>query len=96
MGRTDLAGYDAMVFRFDADSSAPFYNKDVPMPLTVAWFDAAGVLVGTAELAVCPNACPTVAPPVPYRLALEVRRGGLHRLGVGQGSALYVGGGCGT
>lgn len=95
MGRQDLGGYDAMVFRFFRDSTAEFYNKGVPIPLSVAWFDASGVFVGTADLAVCPTTCPTVGPAVPYRLAVEVPKGGLGHLGIGQGSVLQVGGNCG-
>jgi uncharacterized membrane protein (UPF0127 family) len=94
MGRSDLAGYDAMVFRFDSDVTTPFYNKGVPIPLTVGWFDSAGVFVGSADMAVCLNACPTVAPAVPYRYGLEVRRGGLGGLGVGPGTVVTVGGSC--
>ena len=95
MGRRDLAGYDAMVFRFDTDVTTQFYNKDVPIPLTVAWFDAAGVYVGAADMAVCTDPCPLVGPAVPYRLGFEVPKGGLRTLGVGPGSVLVVGGSCG-
>jgi uncharacterized membrane protein (UPF0127 family) len=94
MGRRDLDGYAAMIFQFPSNSTASFYNKDVPIPLSVAWFDSVGVLVGSADLAVCPVTCPTVAPPLSYRLALEVPEGGLHHLGIGQGSVLLVGGSC--
>lgn len=96
MGRTNLAGYDAMIFRFFTDSTAAFYNQDVPIPLSIAWFDNAGVLVGTAVLAVCSANCPTLAPSLPYRLALEVPEGGLRHLGIGAGSVLLVGGNCGS
>ena len=94
MGRSDLAGYDAMVFRFESDVTTAFYNKDVPIPLTVGWFDSVGGFVGAADMGVCVNPCPTVAPAVPYRYGLEVRRGGLKRLGVTTGSVLLVGGSC--
>ena len=94
MGRHDLAGYAAMVFRFPGDTTVPFYNKDVPIPLTVAWFDAAGIYIGSADLEVCSATCPTVAPPVVYRDALEVPKGGLGRLGVHAGTLLLVGGAC--
>lgn len=94
MGRSDLAGYDAMVFRFDADVTTAFYNKNVPIPLTVGWFDSAGAFVGSADMGVCVDPCPTVAPAVPYRYGLEVRRGGLSALGAGAGSVLVVGGSC--
>lgn len=95
MGRRNLSGYDAMVFRFAQDTRVPFYNKGVPIPLTVAWFDSAGVYIGQAELAVCEQLCPTYAPDEPYRLAVEVPKGGLGRLGIGPNSALLVGGTCG-
>jgi uncharacterized membrane protein (UPF0127 family) len=67
----------------------------VGFPLSVAWFDAAGVLVGTSDLPVCNGDCPGVAPTLAYRAALEVPRGGLGHLGVSQGGALVSGGGCG-
>ena len=94
MQRHDFAGYDAMVFRFYVNTSQGFYNKGVPIPLSVAWFDANGVFVGSADLAVCSTLCPTVSPPVAYQLALEVPKGGLRHFGVGQGSVMLVGGHC--
>jgi uncharacterized membrane protein (UPF0127 family) len=93
-GRRDLAGYDAMLFRWDGDSgAAAFINKGVPIPLSLAWFDVAGVYVGATDMPVCNN-CPTYSPGVPFHLAMEVLEGGLHHLGVGQGSVLLVGGSC--
>jgi uncharacterized membrane protein (UPF0127 family) len=94
MHRRDFGGYDAMLFRFPEDTRVPFYNKDVPIPLTVAWFDAAGAYIGQADLAVCKDPCPTFAPDQPYRFALEVNRGGLGRAGVGTHAVLLVGGAC--
>ncbi len=95
MGRRDLAGYDGMIFRFPADSTAGFYMRDVPVPLTVAWFDAGGRFVSSADMATCPDQnCPTYPPAAPYRFALEVLSGGLGRLGVGPGSVIEVGGAC--
>jgi uncharacterized membrane protein (UPF0127 family) len=96
MGRKDLGGYDAMVFRFAADTTVPFYNKDVPISLSLAWFDGAGVFVGAGELALCRAKCPLVQPPQsePFRYVIEVPNGGLHHLGIGPGSVLVVGGTC--
>jgi uncharacterized membrane protein (UPF0127 family) len=95
MGRSDLAGYDAMVFRFPADTTIAFYNKGVPIPLSIAWFDGSGVYVAQRDLAVCDRVCPTVSPSEAFRYALEVTQGGLPHLGVGSGSVLLVGGSCG-
>ena len=95
MGRRELAGYDGMVFRFAEDQSTGFYMKDVPVPLTVAWFDAGGRFVSSADMATCPDQnCPTYGAAGPYRFALEVLAGGLERLGVGPGSTIEVGGTC--
>ena len=94
MGRRDLAGYDAMIFRFPADTTVAFYNKGVPMPLAVAWFDGVGVYIHQTDMPVCDLACPLVGPGQPFRYALEVRTGGLGHLGVGPGAVLLVGGVC--
>jgi len=95
MGRRDLAGYDAMIFRFFSPTTDAFYNKDVPIPLSIAWFDGVGAFIGTANLAVCTEPCRTFRPALPYWMALEVPAGGLHRLGIAAGSVLMVGGNCG-
>ncbi len=95
MGQRDLAGYDGMVFRFSEDDTSGFYMKNVPVPLTVAWFDSRGSFVSSADMATCPDQnCPTYRPAGPYRFALEVPSGGLGRLAVGPGSVIEVGGAC--
>ncbi len=95
MGRRDLAGYDGMVFRYSEDSTGTFWMRDVPIPLTVAWFDSSGRFISSTDMAPCPDGrCRSYAPARPYRLALEVPAGGLGRLGVGPGSVVEVGGGC--
>jgi len=96
MGHRDLAGFDAMVFRFDADTDGPFYMRDVPVGLSIAWFGADGRFVSSTDMAPCADreGCPTYPPAAPYRLAVEVLQGGLGRLGVGEGSVLTVGGAC--
>lgn len=96
MGRRDLGGYDAMLFRFDSDSTTPFYMRNVAVPLSIAWFDAQGRFVSSAEMQPCGNhdRCPLYSPAGPYRLALEVLQGDLDRLGVGEGARISVGGAC--
>lgn len=96
MGRKDLAGFDAMVFRFDTDSTGGFFMRDVPVALSIAWFDVGGRFVSSAEMSSCPDqdGCPTYTPPGPYRVAVEVLKGGLGRLRIGAGSTIAVGGAC--
>lgn len=96
MGRSDLGPYDAMIFRFDTDTSGTFYMRNVPMALSIAWFDASGRFVSSADMAPCPDqeGCPQYPPAGPYRFALEVQKGGLEPLGVAADSVLSLGGAC--
>lgn len=92
MGRSDLSGYDAMVFRFADETSGPFFMRNVPMPLEIAWFAGDGAFVSSAEMAPCEDrdGCPLYPPAGPYRYALEVDAGGLARLGVDSRSVLTL------
>jgi hypothetical protein len=97
MRQTDLRGYDAMAFRFDAPSAAEFYMFQTKVPLSLAWFDADGRFVGAVDMdpctAVAPDGCRRYPPPRPVLTALEVPRGGLPRLGLGRGARLALAGG---
>jgi len=96
MNRTDLGGYDGMLFRFSSDTNAGFYMKDTPLPLSIAFFDASGQFVSTADMAPCIHqaSCPTYAAARNYRWALEVPQGALPRLAIGPGTRLVTGGPC--
>lgn len=99
MHRTNFAGYDAMIFHFDAPSDGGFWMKTVPIDLSIAWTDAAGAVVATAFMkreGNCEN-CPIYAPNATYRTAVEVPPRGLARVGldrVRDGSVLAYGGRC--
>jgi len=96
MARTDLAGHVGMLFVFSANSSERFFMRNTPLPLSIAWFDAAGHFVSATDMAPCPDRadCPTYPAAKPYRYALEVPQGGLGGLGIGPGSTITVGAGC--
>lgn len=97
MTRPDLGGYASMVFPYDADVDARFYNRNVPMALTVAFFDSQGRWLGSDDLEPCPDmeGCPTIGSPAPFRYAVEVEKGGLAELGLGPGSQIaFSPGGC--
>lgn len=93
---TDLGGYAGMLFVWDADSSSSFYMRNTPTPLSIAWFDADGALVSTADMDPCPDVegCPTYPSGGGYRFALEVPQGSLADVGVVDGSSVAVGGSC--
>ena len=92
MGRTDMGGYDAMIFKFAADTSGTFYMKDTLMPLSIAWFDADGRFVSSTDMEPCLNqrTCPTYAAEGPYRFAVEVPKGQLGAVGIGPGTRLVI------
>jgi uncharacterized membrane protein (UPF0127 family) len=92
MQRKDLAGYDGMIFRFDADADEAFYMRNTPLPLSIAWFDSAGRFVSATDMAPCADreGCPLFAATGPYRFALEVPKGRLPALDVGPGRVLEL------
>jgi len=94
---TDLGGYQGMVFVWDADASGGFWMRNTPTPLSIAWFDADGEFVSSADMAPCSATapdCPVYPSGGSYRFALEVFQGDLDELGVGPGSRLALGGDC--
>lgn len=96
MFRTNLGGYDGMLFVFSSNVDYGFYMKDTPMPLSIAWFDAAGRLVSTADMEPCltGGTCPNYYAAGGYRYALEVPQGRLSALGITPGAVISVGGPC--
>ena len=96
MNRTDLGGYDGMLFRFTADTSVSFYMKDTPLPLSIAFFDSGGQFISTADMAPCIHepTCPLYSATRTYRFALEVPQGALPRLGIAPGTRLVTTGPC--
>ena len=96
MGRRDLGGYDGMIFRFATEAQRPFTMRGTLIPLSIAWFDAAGNLVDRADMTPCHErvSCPDYSSDRPYQYALETGRGGLRELGAGPGSHLRLGGAC--
>jgi uncharacterized membrane protein (UPF0127 family) len=96
MRRTDLAGHTGMVFRFRTVTTTSFFMRNTPLPLSIAWFDANGGFISSADMAPCPDRpdCQQYFAARPYRYALEVPKGALAGLGVGPGAHLALGAGC--
>ena len=93
-----LGGYDGMIFRFGAPTTARFYMYRTRLPLSVAFFDGDGAFVSARDMAPCTAAdgsdCPLYAADGPYVDALEVVQGGLGPFGIGPGSRIDVGNAC--
>lgn len=99
MGVTDpeLGGRAGMVFSFPSDTRAGFWMKNTPLPLSIAWFNADGGFVSSADMQPCPTGtrtCPSYSAKGPYRTAIEVTLGGLESLGLVAGSRLVIGDEC--
>lgn len=93
---TDLQGYSGMAFLYPEDVANNFHMRNTPTALSIAWIDAAGGLVSTADMAPCGDSsdCPQYRPGGPYRYAIEVPQGQLDDLGIVPGSVTTVGGAC--
>lgn len=102
MGVTDLGPADGMVFVYDTPSSSPFWMRDTPMALGIAWFDGAGAFVSAAQMEPCVDGsdadCPRYPAAGPYTAALELPAGEVEALDIGAGSVLELGAGdgCGS
>ena len=90
MGVTDMGGADGMAFLFFDETTSAFWMRDTPMPLSIAFFDAAGGFVSATDMAPCldgpPEDCPRYHADGPYTSAIEVPQGELPELLIGPGS----------
>ena len=99
MGVTDpeLGGRAGMVFSFPTDIRAGFWMKNTLLPLSIAWFNADGGFVSSADMQPCPagtRICSSYSAKGPYRTAIEVPLGGLESLGLVVGSRMVIGDAC--
>jgi len=94
MGVTALGEPVGMAFLFDGARNGSFFMFRTPTPLSIAWFDVDGSIVGMADMASCldtPRAdCPRYSPDSNYQLAVETFDGGLTNLGVEEGSRVHL------
>jgi uncharacterized protein len=96
MERTELPDDAGMVFLYDAEQppDAGFWMYRTRIPLDIAFFDEAGVIVAIRTMDPCPYAdfgrCPTYEPGVAYHGALEVNRGWFAARGAAPGDRVVV------
>lgn len=85
--RTDLG----MAFLWDEDVSSGFWMKETLVPLSIAFFDANGVILRILDMRPCDDGpCPVYDPNVTYRGALEVKRGAFDEWGITEGDHIQV------
>jgi uncharacterized membrane protein (UPF0127 family) len=81
MRRRDLGPYAGMLFVFEGPTSSSFTMSDVPVPLDIGWYDAAGRPVDRTLMQPCPRRspaeCPVYQSKGAYRYALETLGGDL-------------------
>ncbi len=69
-------GIDGMLFVYEAETSVTFTMFNTLMPLDIWWFDANGVLVGSAEMEPCESRpCTSYGSPGPIQWVLETPQG---------------------
>ena len=98
MSVVDLGEYAGMLFDFPADTNGGFWMRDTPMPLSIAYLDAEGAIVSTADMDPCldlGDQCLTYPPVGLYNDTVEVPQGGLEALGLdGPAARLTQSGAC--
>lgn len=80
MGRTHLPADGGMLFVFEQPGRHCFWMRDTPLPLSIAFIDAAGRIAGLADMQ--PRSEAPHCPPADIRYALEVRQGEFQRRGI--------------
>ena len=96
MERPRLAPDQGMLFTYDAPqpAEAGFWMFHTRIPLDIAFLDAEGRIVAIRGMEPCespdPRWCPSYAPGVEYRAALEVNRGYFEQHGIGVGARVLL------
>ena len=94
--REQLRGFAGMLFVFPTPGTKSFWMRNTPLPLSIAFFDADGRFVSSADMEPCGDSddCPTTSSAGFATYALEMPQGMLASLGIGSGAVLTIGGRC--
>ncbi|HXF73838.1 MAG TPA: DUF192 domain-containing protein [Actinomycetota bacterium] len=91
MGVRRLPGDGGMAFLFERPTRGPFWMKDTPLPLSIAFWDRAGRVVAILDMEPCrSDPCPLYRPGVAYVGAVEMRQGWFEEHGVEVGDAVEL------
>jgi len=88
MFRERLGEREGMLFVFDDEETVSFWMRDTPLPLSIAFIDARGVIVHVADME--PYSEAPVPSRYPVRYALEVNKGALERAGIEVGDLVEL------
>lgn len=92
MYREHLEPDAGMVFLYPtAQDHGPFWMKNTRVPLSIAFFDGHGVIRKIMDMEPCQrDPCPTYAPGVAYRGALETNLGWFAEHGIEEGDTIRL------
>jgi len=91
MHRTKLDASSGMVFLFDQPTRAGFWMKDTLIPLTIAFWDDQGHVIGVYDMDPCPaDPCRLYGPGFPYVGAVEVNRDFFDEARIGSGALVRL------
>jgi uncharacterized membrane protein (UPF0127 family) len=91
MGRTSLGANRGMAFLWDEPVESSFWMKDTLIPLSVAFWDERGRIVGLADMQPCrEDPCPTYGPDDAFVGAVEANLGFFEQHGVEVGDRVSM------
>jgi uncharacterized membrane protein (UPF0127 family) len=83
MGVETLPEDEGMAFVFDEQSDSTFWMKDTLIPLSIAFVDDSGRVIGTRDMQPCEaDPCPAYGIDQPFVLAVEANLGWFDRAGI--------------
>lgn len=88
MFREQLGEREGMLFVFEEEQNVSFWMRDTPLPLSIAFIDARGLIVHMADMV--PYSEAPVLSRFPVRYALEVNRGAFERAGIEVGDLVEL------
>ena len=88
MFREQLGEREGMLFVFEEEQTVSFWMRNTPLPLSIAFIDARGVIVHMADMV--PYSEAPVASRYPVRYALEVNRGAFERAAIAVGALVAL------
>ena len=86
MGVQNLPADEGMVFVYDEPVRSTFWMKDTLIPLSIAFVDEEGRVVGVRDMQPCEaDPCPSYGVDEAYVIAIEARLGWFEEHGIGPG-----------